>query len=92
MPRGRDEIRPMDENPSMEQLLGVPTIDGVQGEPERAIMALFAQWDINGKGDVAMGCKTTSSSMGKRLKLKLKYCRHWDEPYGGRSEASQPPQ
>ena len=42
MPRGRDEIRPMDENPSMEQLLGVPTIDGSSGVSQiRAIMAMF---------------------------------------------------
>ena len=47
MPRGRDEVRPMDENPSMEQLLGVPTIDGSSGVSQiRAIMALFTQRDI----------------------------------------------
>ena len=39
MPRGRDEVRPMDENPSMEQLLGVPTIDG-------PMTTLFTQRDI----------------------------------------------
>ena len=41
MPRGRDEVRPMDEieNPSMEQLLGVPTIDG-------QMTTLFTQRDI----------------------------------------------